>query len=332
MLVPAADIYLTYRCNMRCRHCFVGPALDRATDLPTSALIGFLRSARTEWGTREISFLGGEPTLYPDIDLAINLGRELGYHLRIVSNGGSSLLRLMRRHAADDFDLAVSLDAASPARHDALRRPGSFRAAVESITVGRQQGRRVSAILSVGRHNLDQALDTLLVLGTLDVEHVNVHYVTDRGFASADMLASPQEWRRLCEEIGRSSGLPDVRFEGTFQPADRPVSCAAEQESMLMLFPDQRVYSCTMFVGLDDGHAHRWSDGSLIRNERFRHRYGRTIESSGHCPAASFVNETLPRSAEAAGCVIGCIFDKEFITARQAGQVAVPRTIDRRAQ
>ncbi|MEU7843838.1 radical SAM protein [Micromonospora sp. NPDC049114] len=330
--VPAADIYLTYRCNMRCRHCFVGPALDRGTDLPKAALISFLQTARPEWETREISFLGGEPTLYPHIDFAIQLGRELGYHMRVVSNGGSSLLRLMKRHGAEDFDLAVSLDAASPARHDALRRRGSFRTAVESITVGRQQGRRVSAILSVGRHNLDQALDTLLLLGRLGVDHVNVHYVTDRGFASADMLASPEEWRHLRDQIIGSSGLPDVRFEGTFRPAGRSLSCAAEQESMLMLFPDQRIYSCTMFVGLPDGNAHRWRDGSLIRNERFRSRYRPTGEPSGHCPAASFVNEGLPRSAEAAGCTIGCIFDKEFITARQAGHAAVTQKIDRRAQ
>ncbi|MBQ1019192.1 radical SAM protein [Micromonospora sp. D93] len=332
MHVPAADIYLTYRCNMRCRHCFVGPALDQGTDLPKSALISFLQTARSQWDTREISFLGGEPTLYPHVDLAIKLGLELGYHIRLVSNGGSSLLRLMRRHGAEDFDLAVSLDAATQARHDALRRPGSFRTAVESIIVGRQQGRRVSAILSVGRHNLDQALDTLLLLGSLDVDHVNVHYVTDRGFATADMLASPEEWRHLRDEIVGSPGLPDVRFEGTFRPAGRPLTCAAEQESMLMLFPDQRVYSCTMFVGLPDGNAHRWSDGALIRNEDFRQRYRLTAGPSGHCPAVSFVNETLPRSAEAADCTIGCIFDKEFITARQAGHAAALPTIDRRAQ
>ncbi|RGC65419.1 molybdenum cofactor biosynthesis protein A [Micromonospora sp. MW-13] len=95
MHVPTADIYVTFRCNMRCRHCFVGPALDRGTDLPRDALIGFLRTAWSDWSTREISFLGGEPTLHPDIDLAVRAGREIGFRIRVVSNGGPALLRMM---------------------------------------------------------------------------------------------------------------------------------------------------------------------------------------------------------------------------------------------
>ncbi|NBE79608.1 radical SAM protein [Micromonospora rubida] len=330
MHVPTADIYVTYRCNMRCRHCFVGSALDRETDLPRDALIGFLRTAWSDWSTREISLLGGEPTLYPDIDLAIRAGREIGFQVRVVSNGGPALLRMMGRHDTTDFGIAVSVDAASPDRHDAIRRPGSLRSALRCVAAAREQGRPVSAILSVGRHNLDQAVATLRLLGGLGVDHVNVHYVTDRGFASAEMLVGVPEWLRLRDEIAATPGLPPVRFEGTFQPAGRPLVCAAEQESMLMLFPDLRVYSCSMYLGLPHGNAFRWSGRALVRNARFDARYGSPVPGVRHCPASRFVNASLPRSAESVGRTVGCIFDKELLNAGPAGSTVASRTTDRR--
>lgn len=76
--VPAIDIYVTFRCNLRCRHCFVGEALDRRSDLHWDLLAAMLDVARPRWGTEEVSFLGGEPTLYPHLLPAIEHSQRLG--------------------------------------------------------------------------------------------------------------------------------------------------------------------------------------------------------------------------------------------------------------
>ena len=94
--VPSIDIYLTYRCNMRCQHCFIGEHLNSASNMSWPSLVKLLEVACDRWATNEISFLGGEPTLYPNIHAAVGLAQNLGYKTRIVTNGGASTRRLMR--------------------------------------------------------------------------------------------------------------------------------------------------------------------------------------------------------------------------------------------
>jgi len=307
------DVYVTYRCDMRCRHCFVGNALNQATDLPYDDLVTFLRTAVASWGTEEISFLGGEPTLYRHLDRAIGEAHSLGCRTRIVSNGGPALARLLRRAPPGSMHLALSLDGSTPGRHDAIRKPGSHRSAMASLASARELGHSVSAILSVGRHNLDDAVDTLRLLAGAKVDYVNVHYVTDRGFATADMVASMGEWLDLRDKILALERRPAVRFELTYHPFGKRVQCPAESNSMLMLFPDKRVFNCSMYLNLPDGNAFRWQDGNLVPHGAFRDRYEVPGEAGGHCPAARFVNVDVVTAAETSDRRIGCIFDKELI-------------------
>lgn len=63
-----ASIDLTYRCNNRCRHCWVWTADDsaeRARELTTDDWRAVVHQARA-LGTREWSISGGEPLLRHD--------------------------------------------------------------------------------------------------------------------------------------------------------------------------------------------------------------------------------------------------------------------------
>src|SRR5690349_24261558 len=85
-LVPSIDIYVTYRCNLRCTHCFLGSKLDEGTHFDFELLHGLIHTAPS-WGTEEITFLGGEPTMYPRLLEAIRMVQQAGMRARIVSNG-----------------------------------------------------------------------------------------------------------------------------------------------------------------------------------------------------------------------------------------------------
>ncbi|MEV4703931.1 radical SAM protein [Actinoplanes sp. NPDC049316] len=310
--VPSVDVYVTYRCDMRCRHCFVGDALNMGTDLPAESLAAFLRTAVGSWGTEEVSFLGGEPTLYRDIDTAIGMARSLGCRVRIVSNGGPGLARLLQRESQGPMHIALSFDGSTSQQHDRIRKPGSHGSTLASITAARRLGHSVSAILSVGQHNIDDALGTLRLLAETDIDYVNVHYVTNRGFATADMVAPMTDWLGLRERVARLESRPAVRFERTYQPAAQRLHCLADSKSMLMLFPDSRVFTCSMYLGLPDGNAFWWNGAELVPHEPFGRRYETRRRTTGHCPAARFVNANLVAEAETGGRRIGCIFDKEL--------------------
>jgi MoaA/NifB/PqqE/SkfB family radical SAM enzyme len=317
MKVPAIDIYATFRCNMRCRHCFVGDWLNLNSDFEWQLLYGLLVSARTLWGTEEIAYLGGEPTLYPHLHRAVVTTQELGYRTRIVSNGGKSLGRFLSSPNVMPLHVAISIDGATDSSHDAVRRVGSFSNALRSIQVARSYGHSVSAVLSVGRHNLSTAIDTLLLLSKLEVDYINVHYVTNRGYASRDLTVPLREWLAFREDAARLPIARKIRFERTYVPNDRPLNCAVRNESMLMFFPDARVYQCSMFLHLPDAHSFIWNGSTLECNDSFVRRYLTPTEI--HCPAMPFVNSNLCEAAESANLKIGCIFDKEeFIPLQSA--------------
>lgn len=314
MKVPGIDIYLTYRCDIRCKHCFVGDKLNTSASMPWLLVREILGRAQSQWSTEEISFLGGEPSLYPHIRAAISLAQEKGYRVRVVTNGGTAAARLMREDWQSTLHFAFSLDGSTAAEHDRIRRQGSFGRVLRGIEAAHVKGHSTSIIVSVGKHNLADALATLRVADQLCVDYINVHYVTNRGFASRDMVLDRDSWVSLRRAV-KTSGLKSiVRFERTFFPAGLPLNCRAADDSMLMFFPDGRVFTCSMYLHEVDGNAYKWLGGELVRNNGFDIRHGISIVGSKHCPAMYSVNQDVINQAEASQFRVGCIFDKEETT------------------
>ncbi|WP_181923842.1 radical SAM protein [Streptomyces inhibens] len=309
-------MYTTFRCNMRCRHCFIGDLLDSPVDLDWGLLEGFLKTARARWGSREVAYLGGEPTLYPHLGTAITLAQQLDYRVRVVSNGGAPLRRLVSsRPGGSPFHVAVSFDGSAPGAHDGVRQRGSFAQAVRSVETARAHGHTVSGILSVGRHNRADALGTLRLLAQLGLDHVNVHYVSNRGFAGRDLPMPVRDWLALRAQV-REMGLAiPLRYERAFARDSRPLDCAVENGSELMLFPDGRVFQCSMFLGSHDGHSHRWDGTALVPNPSFALPRHQGSGAGRHCPAMAAINGELCAEAEAAERHVACIFDKENLGA-----------------
>lgn len=108
--IPSIDIYVTYRCNLRCTHCFMGPKLDEAAHFDFGLLKKLIETAPS-WGTEEITFLGGEPTLFPHLSQAIRLVQESGVRARIVTNGQKSFEKFMSVFDGTDYPhICFSID------------------------------------------------------------------------------------------------------------------------------------------------------------------------------------------------------------------------------
>lgn len=320
MQASSIDVYATYRCDLRCSHCFVGDLLDTRADLPWERLQGFLMTAQ-RWAAEEITFLGGEPTLYPDIVRALRLATDLGYRVRLVSNGGPALHRLLKLgEIPPATHIALSIDGSSAERHDGIRHRRSFGNVFESLELAAVRGHTVSGNLSVGTYNIDDAKATLVELGQYPLTHVNVHYVTNRGAASAGVTIGVGRWLALKDELKATNLGLKVRFEDTFVPRTRQISCRAAEETMLMLFPDLRVFTCSMFLHLIEGNAFEWScQNELLPNPAFRDRY---MQGGVGCPAITHVSPELADAAAALDLAVGCIFDKQVLGDDTGGRQA----------
>jgi MoaA/NifB/PqqE/SkfB family radical SAM enzyme len=315
--VPSIDVYATYRCNLRCAHCFLGPKLDEGTHFDFELLRALIESTPS-WGTEEITFLGGEPTLYPHLRQSILMVQERGMKARVVTNGQKSFQKFM-----EEFDgptlphVCFSVDGSDSVVHDRVRGHGSFDRLMQSIAVANQKGYPTSGIVSIARSNADDCERILERCATLGFQYLNAHYVTNRGFADVQSVLSIEEWLAVVSRIEAKSATVDldVRVERTFTPREQfSGGCAVREESNLMFFPDGRVFMCAMFIDVKNAHSYTWTRAGLVPNRSLiSERALCATETEVHCPAMALVNIGVSQQAQQQGLAIRCIYDKSCL-------------------
>ena len=87
MKLTGLHILLTYQCNFECDHCFVWGSPWQSGTLTLNQIEDIYRQAKEVGTVTSIYFEGGEPFLYyPILVKAVQLGKEHGFNLGIVSN------------------------------------------------------------------------------------------------------------------------------------------------------------------------------------------------------------------------------------------------------
>lgn len=315
--VPSIDIYATYRCNLRCKHCFVGPSLDLGTHFDLQLLQKLLKSAPS-WNTKEITFLGGEPSLYPHLVSVVHLCQDLGMKARIVTNGQKSFVKFMDAFEGSALPhICFSIDGSNSNVNDAIRGKGSFNNVIRAISMAHEKGYEISGITSLSRANADDCEQILERCEELRFEYLNIHYVTNRGHATTDSVLTIDEWLAVVQRISRKSEQIDldVRVERTFAPQGTFAGgCAVREQSNLMFFPDGRVFICAMFIDVPNAHSYNWTNAGLMPNHfGFSEAKACARKTPVHCPAIGLVNKKLAEEAEERGLAVRCIYDKSCL-------------------
>src|SRR4051812_17139184 len=135
---------LTYRCNLDCFFCYNDLSL-KGEPLSREQYFRLLADLR-EMEVMNLTLSGGEPLAHPDFLALGARARELGFVVRIKSNGHALRGELARRirDEIDPFLIEVSLHGATAAVHDRQTRvPGSFERLLANLAELRTLGLRV---------------------------------------------------------------------------------------------------------------------------------------------------------------------------------------------
>ena len=144
-------LYTNFHCNLRCDYCCVhsSPTAPRRE-------LGLERTQRiaseaAELGVKEIFVTGGEPFLLEDIG-EILLSCAAAAPTTVLTNGmlfTGRRAQTLRALPRDRIVLQISLDSATPDRHDLHRGPGTWARTREGIHCARAQGFRVRLAATV---------------------------------------------------------------------------------------------------------------------------------------------------------------------------------------
>lgn len=130
----SALVELTYRCNLDCYFCYNDLSL-KGRPMTRSGYARFFEDLR-DMQTMHLVLTGGEPLAHPDFFPIGAKARELGFVIRLKSNGHALRGDLARRiqTEVDPFVVEVSLHGATPETHDRQTRvPGSFERLVTNL-------------------------------------------------------------------------------------------------------------------------------------------------------------------------------------------------------
>ena len=152
-----AKIKLLWQCNLACTFCELPKA---GTPMAKETVLEVLKGLLPR-GLVKIHYSGGEVFLHPEIFPILEESCALGLQVNLTTNG--TLLDRAKVRALSEMgvhSVAISLDAADPARHDKLRgQKGAFQATLEAIQVFAQNTKKLPKLrvnTVVTRENVDQ--------------------------------------------------------------------------------------------------------------------------------------------------------------------------------
>jgi radical SAM protein with 4Fe4S-binding SPASM domain len=207
---PLVYWYLTFRCNLSCKHCWVesSPTVDMRQDLNTSECIDLVNKLK-EVKPSMITFSGGEPLIRDDFVAIAQSVINAGINLTIETNGTVRPLYLVKIcHFAQEAGVrcwvSISLDGGSPSTHESLRGRGTFNKTVRTIKLLVREGVEVGVQYLLTPTNLLSIPHFFNLMSDIKPTMLafSVVYLTGRATAhTSELVLSSQQWTTACHLI-----------------------------------------------------------------------------------------------------------------------------------
>jgi len=297
-------VELTYRCNLDCFFCY-NDLSSRGKPLTLSQYEGFLADLQG-MGVMQFSLTGGEPLAHPEFFEIGGRARELGFLVRVKSNGHALRGKLARRlkDEIDPFVVEVSLHGASGETHDRQTRvPGSFERLMGNLRIMKEAGLRVqlnSTLTAWNEGELEQMFALADGLGLRLQVDARVTPRDDGDVEPLKISVSGEGLARLYRfQRDRAAAARGTQPAGPDPLAQKPVvkkHCGAGS-STVAVDPWGNVYPCVQWR-TPIGNLHQesikeiWEASPRLRqvrdaNVRIKHMvdgYGKAAKDAGFCP------------------------------------------------
>lgn len=203
---------LTGKCQLNCRHCYAASGPSGTSGAMTSSDWIRVFGQANELGVEMVQFIGGEPTLYPDLPQLVEHALGHGLVVEVFTNLVHVTPELWRIFSLSGVSLATSYYSDDPGEHAAITGRPSYRHTKANIAEAVRRGipLRAGVIDLGGDQRVDKAQAELAELGVFDVGYDRLRQV---GRGVRDQQASVEQ---LCGRCG--DGVVAVSPDGEVWP------------------------------------------------------------------------------------------------------------------
>ncbi|ADH86385.1 radical SAM protein [Desulfurivibrio alkaliphilus] len=288
--------HLLTGCNLSCRHCYINPDQHGRGPVSRHELMQWLELFATPNQESNLIFLGGEPTLHPDLVSGVRRARELGYRGITIDTNGYLHHNLLARLAPDEAVLSFSLDGPTPEINDPIRGAGVFATCTANLQQAVAAGFDVSLIFTASRMNIDHLAQMPALLEKLGCRRFFIQVIGIRGKSARPtdsptrpqtepvLQLSPEQWREIVPQVAADAAARGIRviYPKVYLEAGEPFQCAGLQQQSYFIFPNGRVYLCPL---CEDFPLHAWQieNGRLVPNPGLTERQLFTLEIAEGC-------------------------------------------------
>lgn len=136
-------LYLTNRCNLYCRHCYMFAGKSLENELQLSEVLALLRAFKQHGGCN-LTLSGGEITVHKDLREIISVANELHLTTTLLTNGTEWTDDLIEYTANKVAEVQVSIDGYDELSNAKIRGTGHFQRALDTVTRFYDKGVRVT--------------------------------------------------------------------------------------------------------------------------------------------------------------------------------------------
>jgi MoaA/NifB/PqqE/SkfB family radical SAM enzyme len=249
--------HILTRCNLSCRHCYINPDQHGRDTLPLAVIKQWLSAFSHQCDAANVIFLGGEPTLHPDLAAAVKAARSMGYASITIDTNGYLFNDILVHLSPREVDyLSFSLDGATRYTNDRLRGEGCYERCLAGIGQAAALGFNTSLIYTVSSINLHELEQMPALLQKLGVRRFFIQVIGLRGKSATAscgngpeaLQVDPSAWLKTVPEVARAAARVGIKtvYPKVFLAPEEPFECAGLAAENYFIFPNGRVYRCPL--------------------------------------------------------------------------------------
>jgi len=261
---PIVTWNLTYKCNLRCLHCYINASPSAPDGLSTEEALNLV-DQMAEIGIPMIIMSGGEPLMRRDFFTIASYAANKGIKLSLSTNGTLISENVARKLKELGFVyVGISLDSYSPEFHDKFRGvQRAFNMAIKGIKNALNAGLNVGLRFTLTKENILDVDNYIELAVKLGVSRITFYHLSasGRGKELKDWMYTPEEYKIFMDKImhyakqlkgkieiettlGTFDGIYIAKYLNDRKLLDFVKSTGGCGRKMISIYPNGDVFPC----------------------------------------------------------------------------------------